>query len=149
MKIRNPGFQQLLKCSAYTVLVLFLSKGLVAQTRTSACEKPAIIDAKRHFKELQTRSAVDGSSVDKAEIRRAATNYVRLAGECYESEFGVASSGPAIDPGGLWMGPSGATITAPVNENFVTFGTKWGAGVAIRGRRGRARTANSGRRGQL
>ena len=121
------------------VMLLFFSLSilLLTSTASSAAQKPgcdATVKAKLHFKELRTQFIEDSSSVDKSEFRRAASHYIRLAEQCYESTLGAPASGQRIDEGGMWMGPNGATTTAPpVSEDFVLFGTKWGAGSPFTG----------------
>ena len=121
------------------VTLLFFSHSilLLTSTATVAAQKPgcdATVKAKLHFKELRTQFIKDRSSVDKSEFRRAARNYIRLAEQCYASTVGESATGQRIDEGGMWMGPSGATTTAPpVSEDFVLFGTKWGAGSPFTG----------------
>ena len=121
------------------VTLLFFSHSilLLTWTATVAAQKPgcdATVKAKLHFKELRTRFIKDRSSVDKSEFRRAARNYIRLAEQCYELTVGESAIGQRIDEGGMWMGPSSATTTAPpVSEDFELFGTKWGAGSPFAG----------------
>ena len=121
------------------VTLLFLSHSILLLTSTAivAAQKPgcdATVKAKLYFKELRTQFIKDRSSVDKSEFRRAARNYIRLAEQCYESTVGESAIGQRVDEGGMWMGPSGATTTAPpVSEEFVLFGTKWGAGSPFAG----------------
>ena len=110
---------------------------LLTSTAIVAAQKPgcdATVEAKLYFKELRTQFIKDRSSVDKSEFRRAGRNYIRLAEQCYELTVGESASGQRIDDGGMWMGPGGATTTdPPVSENFVLFGTKWGAGSPFTG----------------
>ena len=121
------------------ITLLFFSHSILLLTSTAivAAQKPgcdATVKAKLHFKELRTQFIKDRSSVDRSEFRRAARNYIRLAEQCYESTVGESALGQRIDDGGMWMGPSGATTTAPpVFEEFVLFGTKWGAGSPFAG----------------
>ncbi len=112
---------------------LFLaSTAIVAAQSPNGCD--ATLEAKLHFKELRTQFVNDRSSVDESEFRRAARNYIRLAEQCYELTVGESAVGQRIDEGGLWMGPSSASTTAPpVSEDFELFGTKWGAGSPFTG----------------
>ena len=112
--------------------ILLLMSAAIVAAQKPGCD--ATVKAKLHFKELRTQFIKDRSSVDKSEFRRAARNYIRLAEQCYELTVGESASGQRIDEGGMWMGPIGATTTAPpASEDFVLFGTKWGAGSPFTG----------------
>ena len=119
---------------SHSILLLTPTAMVEAQTPMSITGCDATVKAKLYFKRLRTQFIKDSSSVDKSEFRRAASNYIRLAEQCYESTVGAPASGQRIDEGGMWMGPSGATTTAPpVSEDFVLFGRKWGAGSPFAG----------------
>ena len=119
---------------SHSILLLTSTAIVAAQTPNPIDGCDATLKAKLHFKELRTQFLEDRSSVDKSEFRRAARSYIRLAEQCYELTVGESAVGQRIDEGGLWMGPSGATTTVPpVSDEFVLFGTKWGAGSPFAG----------------
>ena len=98
---------------SHSILILTLTAIVAAQTPNPIDGCDATLKAKLKFKELRTQFIKDRTSVDKSEFRRAARNYIRLAEQCYELTVGESAVGQRIDEGGLWMGPSGASVTSP------------------------------------
>ena len=122
MRRRYTGLHVSLLALALVLAAAPEANGQVAPPLGAACDDLEVTRANANFARLRDLRKVDPSAVSLDDFRRAASRYVLAAEACYDQRYGAAASPPTqIDGGGLRMDSGGVA-------EFVTFGTKWGAG---------------------
>ncbi len=126
--MRSIGLVRFLLLFAVTLgLSATMSFAEAAKVAQARCDELAVTQAKARFIRLREARRVDSGSVSPSEFQAVAARYIELAEACYQERYGQSGKAPtSIDQGGVWMGGVG-------NENFFTFGTKWGAGSPFPG----------------
>ncbi len=109
---------------------LLLVEHSYSQSLSLSCGSADYENAKRAFDSLIEKRLKSPESIDSAELAKAAKAYLAENERCYDRLYESddlaeqSLSSQAIDQGGIWFD---SMQSGPQSENFVTFGTKWGA----------------------
>ncbi|MFQ5612553.1 MAG: matrixin family metalloprotease [Anaerolineae bacterium] len=135
------------------VAVIILSAGLMLLSgreighaapiapEATACDAEALTRIEADFRRMADLRAREPGAISDEAYRSAALAYIASAETCYNAlapsgspARAPAYSGPAkIDDGGLWAPGYGPTASGGNYGEYVTFGSKWGAGTPFSG----------------